>query len=440
MTTRGDDRDGFAVIDQVFEDAAAREAASTSIAPLRVVKPGEKAEKKPKPKEASREEILALIYDVLSTVQKDLFTDKLLYRNAYTKGRWKSVKNALKIVSSEARELSRIAREMGEGVYYPLEAVELAFAYLDQICFPEALFDIPKWDGRDRIKEMSRALILSSGSGLTPEQSEELIKDWTAKSWQRIEDPKTRNRILLLTGPQNIGKDWWIDNLTNGFDRWSNHLYIGGYDHKDLYRQLNENAILKIPEFDRTNRTDVQLIKDIVTRPETDLRKPYDADSEQRPCRGSFISSCNIQDILRDPTGSTRYIILTIDKIEFNYPNSLLDPSQILAQGKILAADNYRATPSTEDRLAAILEQLTPESIESVVCADWEEAARSLLGKVNNTVTATESRPVLIEIGRRYAIPLMRVQQILKASGYGVRTGTDRARGYLTQIDPITTF
>jgi hypothetical protein len=415
--------------------------------------------KKSRVREATQSEIISFINTTLGDLKRDIFTDKLLYRNNHTAWAWKSARNAEETIKAQAKELSRIARENNEGAVYPLDAIGLNLAYLYDAMKPARLFDLPEWDREDRIAQMTSSLVLNEDSPIKTKEAEELIKDWCSKTWQRIENPKLRNRILILTGPQNIGKDWWIDNLTGGFSRWSNHLSMGK-DHKDMYRQLNENAVLKIPEFDRTSRIEVQMVKDIVTRPDTDIRKPYDADSEQRPCRCSFISSCNIQDVLRDPTGATRYIIIDVDKITYDYPNDPYSVAQILAQIKHLGDTGYRASKETELGLQSLLDHLTPESLEELVTRDWfAEAPEKLIEEITKLpltsslrslttdnpdwFPASIAKNLLTDISKRYSVNLQRIYQILKVRGLRKEVGHHNAVGYrvrLANLDEGTLF
>jgi hypothetical protein len=123
---------------------------------------------------------------------------------------------------------------------------------------------------------------------------------------------------------------------------------------------------MKISEFDKTAKAEVSTLKDIVTAPSTNIRAPYDRDSKVRHSRCSFISSANIENILRDYTGNRRFLIFELESIE--YPHATWTPAerqewrmQCLAEAKHLADCSYYASPSSISSMKDYIERKTPD-------------------------------------------------------------------------------
>jgi hypothetical protein len=411
---------------------------------LKLVKgEGKKTAKKKLTWEASREECIELIEMVLGEVRKDLFTNRLLCRNHFTENKWESAKNYKGNVKSYAKEFSRENRSKNFGAEYSLESVDVHLDHLQAERKREMLFHIPIWDGIDRVEQMVNCFKLSEKCPFNHKQAVQLVKDWLAKMWDRLTNPKIRNRILLITGPQEVGKDWWIETLVSGLDRWQNSLQIKkGGDDKDMYRQLCDNGVLKIPEYNKSNTLAVETIKDMITRFDAELRKPYAEDPEQRQCRVSFISSCNLQDVLKDPTGASRYAIIDIESIDFSYPNTADDSSQILAQAAHLSSEGYKASPMVEDILKRLLKSLTPQSTDELIVADWYEESEKLKEQIGfsslesqiirdyNVIPCSACKRTLQDIAKRFSVSLQRVFQILKVADLRVEAGHKKIVSY----------
>lgn len=306
---------------------------------------------------ATYKDYVNLFEEVLGELKVDIFSESML---CCRRGQWTSARNLVGVVRSEAA-----SRSLEMKFDRPLFDDHLD--KLESNTEPSLLVDIPAWDGQDRIGLMAKCLVPSPNQDFDSNDFDELLTDWLVKSYRRVFDPNIRNRIIILKGPQHIGKDWWIDSLLYGSGQFLQDLHIGNGD-KDCFLQLSSAWYLKISEFDKTARTEVSILKDMITKPFTDLRGPYERDKKRRYSRCSFIAACNIDDILRDSTGSSRYIIFDLAKIEYNYPvRDKLFGAQVMAQAKELASRGFKSNVTTEDKLSEYLEQRTPGDLASEV-------------------------------------------------------------------------
>ena len=444
---------GYEALEGYIHDTAKAVACERKLPKVErdIIKAEEKAEKekdreekksKPKIPEARYDDFVTLFQRHLSPVGRDIFTEKILTKQ---KGIWQPAIDYVPIMRSKAK----IEEEAGY-LKYQRTMFEDHFFNWAETMEPRFLVDVPQWDGIDRIKIFTDSFILSEGYPLNNEDCDQLVSDWLCKAWQRLEAPWTRNRILILKGPQEIGKDTWINSFTWGAGQFSSPLTMVSND-KDAYLQLSKSMFLKIGEFDKTGRTEVSMLKEMVTAETTDLRASYGRDSKIRECRVSFISGCNVDDILRDTTGSTRYIILELDNFRrkedgwtFDFPvRSEKDGLQILAQARQLAEHNYRASKETEAKLKMYLDNKTPDDPSLDIADSYRRKFNEFLvsldlmkqlevierGWVENYMVL----PLIKQIASELDLKERQVQIKLKALGFGIRI--NKARGYKVPLD-----
>lgn len=261
--------------------------------------------------------------------------------------------------------------------YLKLSWVETHFLRYQSECKPELLITIPEWDGRDRLLEIAGNIITSN---INCEFAYHALCDWGAKAWKRLKDPRVRNRILTFIGPQNLGKDWLIEALTGGFDlpglNYVRSTVID--DNGEINQQLHRAIVFRIEEFDRSSKTSVSQIKHVVTAFNTSERLKYDREAESRDIRASFIASANPTDILRDPTGNERFLIIQLASIKFGYPGEhgsetmLDDRLQLIAQYKSLAESGYKMPDDANRAFREYNEKMSPDDSNLMLCDEFD--------------------------------------------------------------------
>lgn len=343
--------------------------------------------------------------------------------------KWIPIKNKTDILKSLA----------ADGNFHQPGKIEPHLARYISELQPQLLCSIPEWDRRDRLRELADALVLNN---MTNETAYQLICDWAAKMVRRIFNPHTRNRILVLKGPQNIGKDWWVDALVGGLDDgdYVQNLSLYGQD-REAERRLHKAIIFKISEFDRTAKVAVGQLKHLITTPTTDERLPYDRADEKRYIRCSYIASCNVHDILRDNTGNTRFIIMDLERIKYSYPGSNLDEDksnqrkQILAQALYLAESLFYATADANGSNSKYCDERSPEDPLDIL-AEWFTHAANRLADENPMVSSLQdgfcSNSWMMQLAddakKKFNLDIPQVRNRLSA--LGLRTRTRHGRGY----------
>ena len=318
----------------------------------------EKKEKKP-----TSYSYRLLFKQILGDLPRDIFSGKCM---TFRDGLWEPAENYLSQVKSYVYDLRAVDSEYEIGPidhhYFQFECEQ------DRRLIPE----IPIWDGVDRIKQMAICCELDGTQrGFTSELMADYLKLWLSGVFKKLDDPGHQNPVLILKGPQGIGKDVFIDTLSGGFEQWSKDLILSHND-KDNYTQLSRAAVLRIAEFERTSKTDLATIKDMIFRKFTFLRPSYKPEFKDEQCRASFVASCNTDDIYRDSTGNRRYAVFNLAAIDWNYENDVAAQKQILAQAQALAESGFKVSEKHETTMRNFLTKKTPESQEAITVEKWE--------------------------------------------------------------------
>lgn len=219
-----------------------------------------------------------------------------------------------------------------------------------------------EWDGKDRIAEIFSYVKFKK---MSDSHCVEIIKDWFGKMWARVENPANQNFCMIFHGNQGIGKDTLINSILSGLKTYYSSIVIS-HDEKNNFDMMNKSIAINISEFERTSKTDISTLKNMITASSMTYRSAYAREATRKVLRTSFISTTNFEDALVDSSGNRRFKFLYIDSIDYAY-SYLINESycmQILAQAYHLFKTNYK--PSNEAIAAAkeIIDLLSPDSIE----------------------------------------------------------------------------
>jgi hypothetical protein len=204
--------------------------------------------------------------------------------------------------------------------------------------------------------------------------------------------------IVVLVGSQGVGKSTWMKRLIPTV--LNNYLGTGAFqtDSKDAAIQLAECGMIILDEFENLNRRDLASFKELITRPEIRIRRPYGRNAENLPHRASFIASVNAEQILTDTTGTRRYLCANVIAIDYDHK---VDIDKAMAQGLALFKSGFRywfdqeeikqLNMKNEDFVAKSLEEEIIETwFKSVTRSEWDSRNLYANGQQIQLMTASE--------------------------------------------------
>lgn len=376
---------------------------------------GQKKSQAPKLKD-SKDDFFEFFKEVLKDPKRDILSGEFLVRSSESFGGWAPVWNMVK-------ELRSSAHTAGLNRTF----LEDHLASFETSIEPSILLDMYEWDGVDRIKMMCDSVQLK---GDRAAQFEDAIKEWMANIWRRLYQNGEQNRCIILKGDQNLGKDTWVKTLLSGFERYYAKFTINSHDDRQIYDQVTNNLALHIEEFDRTAAMSVAFLKDLITRDSVTYRSAYAKANQTRKCVASFISTVNIDTVLRDETGNRRFAVFDIDKIIWDYPKDADFSKHLFAQSFALCASDYRAQPGTWAAVKEGNEPFEMVAMEPNILEIFDAGLAAILKERQITFAKNIDIMTLItDIAKWSSYRPQRILSILKSSGRSIRV-TDGYKYY----------
>jgi len=412
------------------KETAAPETSSEKVSP-----------KKPRKKIpcATREDYVELFECYLGSLPRDIFTKTCMMKNH---GAWVPAEDWLDLVRTPAHEFT-----VNEIKIFHQTMIKSYFHEYEFEKTARLIPEIPKWDERDRIFEMALCLRLDdTQAGFDEMIVDSFLRYWLIGVFKKIEDPRFQNPVLIFKGNQGIGKEYFINTLTDGFEQWSKNISLTNNDRDNLL-QLSHCAVLKIPEFDQTARFNLAMLKDMIFRDSSYIREAYAAKFRDIRCYASFVGSCNPDDFYRDPTGNRRFAVLNLQSIDYSYATGIEHSKQVLAQAKQLFEQKWEISKAALKLMSEFLDTKRPDSPGEVAAETWENIASNLLdssfdedkrnivkrGWITNK--EAEQHGLNAAVTKATSVPIGRLRSLLVSEGLYkfARIGdrnTNKERGY----------
>jgi predicted P-loop ATPase len=195
---------------------------------------------------------------------------------------------------------------------------------------------LPEWDNTtDYIHSLAETVETKS-----QEFWRECLKRWLVALVASVIDSKIINHtVLVLSGGQNIGKTTWIRTLLP--NKLSDYYYTGNINprDKDTIVNLSECIIINLDELDGLKRSDLELLKDTITKDHIRVRKVWKKEQETLVRIASFAATVNSEQFLTDTTGSRRFLCNRVTKIQLNHN---INMNFVFSQALALYRAGYR--------------------------------------------------------------------------------------------------
>ena len=199
----------------------------------------------------------------------------------------------------------------------------------------EYLFDLPNWDGQDRIRALADCVPCEN------KEWKDFFYIWflsMVAHWLQMDREHANSTSPLLVGLQGCRKSTFCQNLLPPELR---PYYVDGIDlgsRKDAEMALNRFALINLDEFDSIPASRQPYLKNLLQKAKVTLRKPYGGNVEEMRRFASFIATSNTFSLLTDTTGSRRFIGVEVKgmiRIEpVDYPQLYAQAVNALREGE----------------------------------------------------------------------------------------------------------
>jgi hypothetical protein len=253
--------------------------------------------------------------------------------------------NSKPITDAVAAEIRARMRDLGFDHVNVMEDAYLAEAHHNRYHPVKEYLDSLKWDGSPHIHVL--ASHFSDKYGVF----ETWLRHWLVGAVAKVLGGK-QNVVLVLDGPQGLGKSLFVQWLGRALPEYFTEAAIS-LDDKDTYLRLISTWIWEVAEFGQTMRKfDREALKNFITLNMVTVRRPYGRYDITKPAMASMIGTVNNEiGILDDPTGSRRYLVTHVDRIDWNYTK--LDVRQVWAEAHALYLAGHDWQLKPEDRALA---------------------------------------------------------------------------------------
>ena len=238
-----------------------------------------------------------------------------------------------------------------------------------------------KWDGVARLDTL---FIDYLGAKDTPYNRAVTRKAFAAAVARAMTPGCKYDNMLILTGPQGIGKSTLLEKMSRG---WFNDS-IRTFEGKEASELLQGVWLVEVSELDAFRKTDVSRIKQFLSLRADRFRAAYGRNVKEIPRSCIFFGTTNTTAFLQDTTGNRRF--WPVDTGEVRSTKSVfrdLDANEIdqmwaeayvrwqLGEELYLTGDIEQAAKDKQEehREASTREGIIAEFLEKEVPADWND-------------------------------------------------------------------
>ncbi|OJX28727.1 MAG: hypothetical protein BGO86_15565 [Chryseobacterium sp. 36-9] len=145
---------------------------------------------------------------------------------------------------------------------------------------------------------------------------------WAFTKWivamvgNMIDENVINHQCVVLSGNQGLGKTTWVKHLLP--DKLKTYYHEGNikFGNNDSLKNISTKCLINLDELAGMTRTQTPMLKELITKSSTELRKAYAHLDDFFVRRASFIGSINGGDFLYDLTGNRRFLCFEIEEFE----------------------------------------------------------------------------------------------------------------------------
>lgn len=191
------------------------------------------------------------------------------------------------------------------------------------------LESLPEWDGVDRVVPFLTRL-----PGLSSEQAY-WMHVWMRSAvahWLGMDTMHGNECVPTLIGPQGCGKSTFCQRMLPAHLRcyYLDHINLANKHDKEM--ALTNNLLVNIDEIDQVRHSQHAELKQTLSKSKVNGRPIYGRSQMDRKRFASFIATTNNPHPLTDPTGSRRYICISIPEGKLIDNETEIEYDQLYAQ------------------------------------------------------------------------------------------------------------
>ena len=238
-----------------------------------------------------------------------------------------------------------------------------------------------KWDNKPRLDTL---FIDYLGAEDSPYTRAVTRKAFTAAVSRAMKPGRKFDNMLILCGPQGVGKSTILDKMSRG---WFNDS-IKTFEGKEASELLQGVWIVEIAELDAFRRSEVSTIKQFLSLCADRYRPAYGRNVKEQARRCVFFGTCNNMDFLQDPTGNRRFwpVDVRVNEPTRNVFKDLTpaEIDQVWAEAKlrwVLGEDLYLTgelekaalQQQEQHRESSIVEGMIADFVARKVPSNWQD-------------------------------------------------------------------
>jgi putative DNA primase/helicase len=232
---------------------------------------------------------------------------------------------------------------------------------------------------------------------------------WMLSAVARVMDPGCKvDTMLILAGKQGVGKSTFARVLGGP---WFTDAEIDPHDVKDAVLALHGRWIVEVAEWDKWSDRDQRKIKSFVSCQVDAIRRPYGRFVEEFPRQNVFVGTTNDDGFFEDPTGSRRFLPVTVSGFDLNGLHR--DRDQLWAEAYTMfdRGETWVLTAEEADAVAA-------DAINYRSTDPWDEMVAEETRGCSVIKTGDLLGRLGVEMSKRTKADERRVGRILKALGW----------------------
>lgn len=165
-----------------------------------------------------------------------------------------------------------------------------------------------RWDGKPRMEVCL--------PGVTPTTYTRMVaRKVLVAAVARMYEPGIKwDHMLILFGPEGLGKSWWVDKMARGYSS-----ELGPIGNKDTLIALQRSWIMLADESTSLRKSDFDAQKSFITQTADVFRMPYDREAGLHKRHCVIWGTTNDQVFLRRQEGNRRFLIVKSEgKVDFD--------------------------------------------------------------------------------------------------------------------------